>query len=104
MEYVSETILEDPYDEDTREFVREILMEALSLQFDVDGAVMCGSLFALLDNIDQQLQGGTTTATLPIASPPMNTKIRPTPNWNINASIKIPRTVSLVSSSKGILR
>ena len=53
VDYVYETLLEDPFDEDTREFVRGILMEALSSQFDVEGTVVCGSLFALLGDIDK---------------------------------------------------
>ena len=53
MEYVYEMILEDPFNDDTRETVCGILMEALLSQFDVDGMVVCESLFTLLD-IDKQ--------------------------------------------------
>ena len=79
MDYIYGTLGEDPCDEDTREFVCGISMEALLSQFDVDGAVVCDSLFALLDDIvkQQQQQGDITTATPPIASPPRKTKIRP---------------------------
>ena len=52
VEYVHRLLLEDLYDNDTRETVCEILMEALSSQFDVDGvdgAALCDSLFMLLD-------------------------------------------------------
>ena len=49
--YVSGTLLEDPLDADTREFVCEILMEAVSPQCAVDGAVECDRLFALVDGI-----------------------------------------------------
>ena len=52
--YVSGTLMEDPFYEDTREFVREILMEALSPQCAFDGAVVCDRLFALLDEISKQ--------------------------------------------------
>ena len=78
VEYVFEMLVEDPFDEeDTREFVRGILMEALLSQCDVDGAVCCDSLFVLLDGIN-------TTIDNPIVIPPTNTKIRPTPNTNTN--------------------
>ena len=46
---------EDPFDDNTREDVCGILMEALLSQDDgvVDGAGVCDSLFAILD-IDKQ--------------------------------------------------
>ena len=49
-------LLEDPFDDDTRENVREILMESLSSQDDgvVDGVEVCGMLFELLDSDNQQ--------------------------------------------------
>ena len=47
MEYVVVMLLEDPFDEEEiRGFVCGILMEALSPLRDVDGAVVCDSLFA----------------------------------------------------------
>ena len=52
--YVTGTLMENPFDEDTREFVREILMEAVSPQCVFDGAVVCDRLFALLDEISNQ--------------------------------------------------
>ena len=75
--------MEDPFDEDTREFVCGILMEALSPQFAFDGAIVCDHLFALVDKIGKQFkQGNITIASPPIASPPTNTKIRPTMTTN----------------------
>ena len=44
MEYVH-GLLEDPYDDNTREAIRKILMEELLSQFNVDGTVLCDSLF-----------------------------------------------------------
>ena len=46
---------ENPYDDNTRETVCKILMEALSTHDDifVDGAFVCDSLFVLFD-IDKQ--------------------------------------------------
>ena len=73
-------LVEDPFDEeDTREFVCGILMEALSSQCDIDGAVGCDSLFALLDGIN-------TTIDNPIVTPPTYTKIRLTLNTNMNTN------------------
>ena len=43
MEDVFVELLEDPYDYDTRETVREILMEDLSSDFDFDGTGFCGT-------------------------------------------------------------
>ena len=52
VEYVFGMVLEDPFDEEgTREFVFGILRETLSTQRGVDGAVVCDSLFALVDDI-----------------------------------------------------
>ena len=45
VEYVHGMLLEDPYDDNTRETVCEILMEELLSQFNVDGTVLCDSLF-----------------------------------------------------------
>ena len=59
MEYVKGMISEDPYDDDIRETVCEILMEALLSQFDfdgVDGVALCDGLFMLLDFDKQQEQ------------------------------------------------
>ena len=55
LEYVYGMLLEDPRDEDTREFVCEIIMEALLSQDDVvvGGAGVCDSLFAILDSDKQ---------------------------------------------------
>ena len=70
--------------DDTREFVCGILMEALLPQDgeDVDGVVVCDSLFALLNiNKQQQQQPDITTdTTCPITIPPTNKKFQPTPN------------------------
>ena len=81
-EYFSATLLENPCDDDTREMVRGILLEARP-NTRLAG-VVCDSLFALIDVIEkqerkkQQKQGNMTTAAPPIASspPPTNT-IRP---------------------------
>ena len=63
--------MEDPFDEeDTRELVCGILMEALLSQSDIDGAAaceVCDCIFALLDWIN-------TTIDNPIMIPPTNTK------------------------------
>ena len=79
LEYIYGILLEYPYDDDTKETVCEILMEALSAQDDIviDGSVVCDSLFASLDMDKQQQQRDTTSANnLPIAIS-TNTKIRP---------------------------
>ena len=85
VEYVFEMFVEDPFDEeDTREIVRGILMEALLSQCDVDGAVCCDSIFALLDGIN-------TTIDNPIVIPPTHTKIQPTPNTNTKTTRTQPK-------------
>jgi len=91
MEYVFGMLSEDPFDEDTREFVRGILMEALSSQFDVDGAVFCDTLFDFLDGID-------TTIDNPIVIPSTNTKSRPTLNTNTNTNTNTTRINKSLSS------
>ena len=74
MEYVYGILSEDPFDDNTRETVCGILMEALTYQFDVDGVAVCDSLFALLDFDKQQQQLDTTIAnTPPIEIPPTDT-------------------------------
>ena len=81
LECVFGMLSEDPFDDDTRETVRGILMEALDAVG--MGKVVCDRLFAFLDikKQQQQQQIDTTTAnTLPIATPPTNTKSRPTLN------------------------
>ena len=47
-------LLEDLYDDDTRETVREILMEDLSTRFDDDGVKFCDTHFVLLDRERQE--------------------------------------------------
>ena len=76
MEYAYGMLSEDPFDDDdTRETICGILMEALSSPFDVDGTVVCDTLFVLFDIDKQQQQLNTTTVnTPPIATSPMNTK------------------------------
>ena len=60
---------EDHSDDDTREFVQEILKEAMPSAR--AGAVTCDCLFGLIDKIKkQQQQGNVTIATPPITSPP----------------------------------
>ena len=73
---MSGMLMEDPFDEDTREFVCGILMKALLPQFAFDGTVVCDRFFALVDKIGKQfVQGNVTVATPPITSPQTNTKI-----------------------------
>ena len=58
-EYVYGMLLEDPCNNNIRETVCRILMEALSSRFDFDGAEgasLCDSLFVLLDFDKQQQQ------------------------------------------------
>ena len=82
VENVAGTLLENPFDEDTREFIRGIVMEALSSQIDIEKTVVGDSLFAWLDDFNkQQQQGDTTTTTHPrIANPSTNTQIPTTTN------------------------
>lgn len=49
--YVASVLSEDPFDDDARSAVRELLVDALSQEDreDVDGVNVCDSLFALLD-------------------------------------------------------
>ena len=57
--YVIGMLLEDPYENDTRETVCEILMEALSSHYDCDGfdrAALCDGPFMLIDPDQQQEQ------------------------------------------------
>ena len=92
VEYVYVIISENPYDDNTRETVCEILMEALLAQDDivVDGAVVCDSLFAILDSDKQQQQRDTTTVnTLLIAIPPTNTKIWPKTHTEKNTRTEV---------------
>ena len=49
LEYITGMLSADPFDEDTRDAVREILVDALSQEGNVDGVEVCESLFALLD-------------------------------------------------------
>ena len=58
--YVSGVLSEDPFDEDARSAVRELLVDALSQEDvgDVDGVAVCDSLFSLLDlNKDSKNDG-----------------------------------------------
>ena len=50
-EYVSETLLANPCDDDTRESVREIIKEAKTPKF---AAVICDCLFAIVDAIENK--------------------------------------------------
>ena len=75
-------LVKDDSDDDTREFVRGILKEAMPNPR--LGAVVFYRLFVLVDAIKkqrkkkQQKQGNMTNATPMIASQPSNTKTRPT--------------------------
>ena len=79
LEYIYGMLSKNPYDDNTRETVCEILMEALSAQDDifVDGAVVCNSLFVLFDINKQQQQRDTTSANNLSIVISTNTKIRP---------------------------
>lgn len=48
-EYITSVLSEDPFDEDTREAVREMIMAATEDNDQVDGVDVCQSLFDLLD-------------------------------------------------------
>ena len=82
-EYV-ETLMENPCDDDTREIVCGIVTEAKSLKF---AAVVCDRFVKIVDVIKKQRKrhqqrDNMITTTLTIASPPTNTKIRPTITTN----------------------
>ena len=82
---------EDHSDDDTREFVRGILKEAIPNNRAEE--VVCDRLFGLIDRIkEQQKQGNVTIATPPITSPPTNTKIQSTPNTNKNTNTNTTHT------------
>ena len=56
--YAWEMLVEDLYDENTREAFHEILQEELSVQFDDDGIKFCESLFVFLAEIqEEEIQG-----------------------------------------------
>ena len=61
VEYVSGMLSEDPFDEDARSAVRELLVDALSQEDngDLDVVGVCDSLFALLD-LNQDANGNAT--------------------------------------------
>ena len=75
-EYIYGMLLKNSCDNDTREFVRGILKEAMSPKA---ARVVCDHLFALVDAIEkqerkkQQKQGNMTTVTPPIEITPTNT-------------------------------
>merc|ERR1712238_110362 len=52
--YAWEMLVEDIYDDNTREAFREILQEELSAQFDDDGIKFCDSLFVFLAEIQEE--------------------------------------------------
>ena len=54
VEYIWGMLLEDLYDDDTREAVCKILKEDLSAQFDHNGMKFCDTLFVLLDRARQE--------------------------------------------------
>ena len=66
VEYVSGVLSEDPFDEDTRNAVRELLIDALSQEdrSDIDEVAVCDSLFALIDlNKESEGDGSSGTGT-----------------------------------------
>lgn len=48
-EYITSVLSEDPFDDDTREAVRELILSATEDNDQVDGVAVCQSLFELLD-------------------------------------------------------
>jgi len=79
-EFIYGMLSEDPGDDNTREYVCRILMEAFLSQdeYVVDGAEFCDTLFELFELLDidkQQQQRDIPPDTPPIASPPTKTKI-----------------------------
>ena len=52
VEYIAETVLENPFDDDTREFVGGILKEAMPYRH--AGVVLSDRLFVLVDAIEKQ--------------------------------------------------
>ena len=60
-EYITSALSEDPFDDDTREAVSQLIMSSLEDQEDVDPVAICQSLFELLDLGKQK--GGDTTST-----------------------------------------
>ena len=79
-EYIAETVLKNPFDDDTREFVPGILKEAMPYRR--AGVVLCDRLFVLVYAIEkqrkkkQQKQNNMITATKirPTSTPNRNTK------------------------------
>mmetsp|Transcript_26430 Transcript_26430/g.62074 ORF Transcript_26430/g.62074 Transcript_26430/m.62074 type:complete len:890 (-) Transcript_26430:2931-5600(-) len=66
IEYVSGVLSEDPFDEDTRNAVRELLVDALSQEDrdDIDEVAVCDSLFELIDlNKESEGSGSSGTGT-----------------------------------------
>uniref|UniRef100_A0A7S4ABI0 ABC transporter domain-containing protein n=2 Tax=Pseudo-nitzschia australis TaxID=44445 RepID=A0A7S4ABI0_9STRA len=61
--YVSGVLSDDPFDEDARGAIRDLMVDALSEESGVDGVSVCESFFALLDlnhpDNKQQQQNGT---------------------------------------------
>ena len=58
-EYISSALSEDPFDEDTREAVRELILSATEDNDQVDGVALCQSLFELLDLGKEGTGGGS---------------------------------------------
>merc|ERR1712238_365441 len=80
VEYIFEMLMEDPSDEeDTREFVRGILMKALLSQSDIYEAAACDLIVDIFAFVDDFFDAINTSSDNPITIPPTNTKIRPTP-------------------------
>jgi ATPase subunit of ABC transporter with duplicated ATPase domains len=48
-EYIASALSEDPFDDDTREAVRELILSATEDNEQLDGVALCQSLFELLD-------------------------------------------------------
>ena len=85
VEYIFEMLIEDCCDEDTREIVCGILMEAVLSQCDIDEAVACDLVSVTFGVFDDLFDAFDTTSD-PIEIPPTNTGIQPTPNTNMNTS------------------
>ena len=87
VEYVFEMLMEDPCDEeDTKGFARGILMEAVLSQLDMDEAVAYDVICDIFASFDAFVDALDTTHD-PIVSPPTNTRIQPTPNTNTNTNM-----------------
>ena len=93
--YVFELLVEDPFDEeDTRERVRGILMEALLSQSDIYEAAACDLILDIFVFFDDSFDAINTSSDNPITITPTNTKIRPIPIESPPTNTKIRPTTT----------